>query len=480
LATVPEEHRCEWRERAEAAEARLGALEAQVEALTDRVFRKKSEKMPPVSMELERGKPVDSEETQRKRREAAAKKAELPTEQIFHTIPEEQRFCPKCGARELGRVGSGKETVEFEYVPARLIRRVHLQETLACKRCEGMLVADGPVRAIEKGHYGPGLIAHIITSKCADSIPLYRLAKQFKREGLPVTRTTMGDLLHAGARELEPLYLRLRELVPAADVVGADETPMPVLAPKQTKKGFIWTFRTENLVSLIFSPSRSGETARKVLGQSKGYLVVDGFTGYNSVTLPDRRIRVACWAHVRRRFFEAQKTAPESREMLELILELYRVEKQAAESRILGTTKHLELRRSASVAVIERIVDWLKEQKPRHPPKGPLGQAIQYTLGQWRALQRFLEDPRIPLDNNWSERALRVPALGRKNYLFFGGDEPGGHIAGLYSLVQTCEVNGIDPQSYLADVLVKVKQHPQARIDELLPHRWTTSTPNTS
>ncbi len=436
--------------------------------------------MPPVSAELERGKSADPEETQRKRREAAAKKRELPSEEVVHTVPEEQRVCPKCGARDLERVGSGKETVELEYVPARLIRRIHRQETLACKRCEGMVVADGPVRAVEKGHYGPGLIAHIITSKCADSIPLYRLAKQFQREGLPVTRTTMGDLLHAGARELEPLYLRLRELVAAADVVGADETPMPVLAPKETKKGFIWTFRTENLVSLVFSPSRSGETARNVLGQSKGYLVVDGFTGYNSVTVPDKRIRVACWAHVRRRFFEALKTTPEGREMLELILELYRVEKQAADSGILGTPKHLKLRRSVSAAVVERIADWLKEQRPQHPPKGPLGQAIQYTLGQWRALQRFLEDPRVPLDNNWSERALRVPALGRKNYLFFGGNEPGENIAGLYSLVQSCEVNGIDPQSYLADVLVKVKQHPQARIDELLPHRWSASTPNTS
>jgi transposase len=434
--------------------------------------------MPPVSSELERGKPADAEETQRKRREAAAKKEELPSEQVLHAVPDERRVCPKCGARDLEKVGAGKQTVEFEYVPAKLIRRIHLQETLACKRCEGMVVADGPIRAVEGGHYGPGLIAHLITSKCADSIPLYRLAKQFKREGLPVTRTTMGDLLHAGARELEPLNLRMRELVAAANVVGADETPMPVLAPKQTKKGYLWTFRTENLVSLVFSPSRSGETARKVLGQSQGYLVVDGFTGYNSVTVPDRRIRVACWAHVRRRFFEAQKTTPEAREMLELILDLYRVEKHAKESGILGTQQHLELRRSASAAAVERIADWLKQQKPRHPPKGPLGQAIQYTFGQWQALQRFLEDPRVPLDNNWSERALRPAALGRKNYLFFGGNGPGENIARLYSLVQSCEVNGVDPQAYLADVLVRVKHHPQARIDELLPHRWRA--PNTS
>jgi transposase len=115
-----------------------------------------------------------------------------------------------------------------------------------------------------------------------------------------------------------------------------------------------------------------------------------------------------------------------------------------------------------------------------YPPKGPLGQAIQYTLGQWRELQRFLEDARVPLDNNWSERALRLPALGRKNYLFFGGDEPGENIAGLYSLVQSCELNGIDPRLYLADVLLRVKQHPHARIDELLPHLWKASLPNTS
>jgi len=366
-------------------------------------------------MELRRDTPADAEETLRKRSESKAKKHELPSEQVFHRVSQERRFCPKCGARDLEHVGSRKQTVEFEYVPARLIRRVHLQETLACKRCEGMVVAEGPIRAVEKGHYGPGLIAHIITSKCADSIPLYRLGKQFERERLPVTRITMGDLLHAGARQLEPLYLRLGELVAAAEVVGRRRDADACPGSERDEEGIHLDVSHGEFSFACLQPVSQWREARNVLGQSKGYLVVDGFTGYNSVTVPDKRIRVACCAHVRRRFFEAQKTTPEAKEMLELILELYRIEKQSAESSILGTLKHLELRRSASAEVLRRIEDWLKYEKPRHPPKGPLGQAIQYTLGQWRALQRFLDDPRVPLDNNWAERALRLHALGRKN-----------------------------------------------------------------
>ncbi len=201
--------------------------------------------------------------------------------------------------------------------------------------------------------------------------------------------------------------------------------------------------------------------------------MVDGFTGYNAVTVPEGRSRAGCWAHARRDVFDSVKTAPVAQEMLDLILELYEVEYEAEKAGILGTTAHLELRKTESVAVLERIKGWLEAQKPKHLPKSPMGKASRYIQGQWTALTRFLENANIPLDNNASEGSLRVPVLGRHNFLFVGHDKGGENLAALYSLVATCQANGVNPQAYLADVLMRVKRHPASAIDELLPHRWS-------
>jgi transposase len=315
-------------------------------------------------------------------------------------------------------------------------------------------------------------MAHLVTAKCADSIPLYRLAKSYRRTGIPIARATMGDLFHASAEATKPLAERLLTLIRQENLVLADETPIRVQAEKKTRKSYVWTFRTGKLIAYRYSPSRSGQTPVDVLGGTQGYLVVDGFTGYNRITVPEGRIRVGCWAHVRRKFFEAKPTAPEAQQMLDLILGLYRVEHEIHQANVQGSAEHLLARRTRSAAVIAAIIDWLREQFPRHVPKGPIGEAIRYTQGQWGALTQFLSNASLPLDNNASEGALRPIALGRKNFLFVGHDEAGENIAGLYSLVATCEANGVNPQQYLADVLLRVQTHPQSRIDELLPHRW--------
>jgi transposase len=348
---------------------------------------------------------------------------------------------------------------------------MHVQETLSCRCGEGVVTAEAP-KAIEKGQYGPGLIAHVVTSKCLDSIPLYRQAKVLSRAGVPIARTTLGDLFHSAARATEPLYQRLLELIRVEEYVTADETPQRVLAEGKTRRAYVWTFRTEKLIGYVHSHSRSGETPLELLGGTKGYLQVDGFTGYNGVILPDGRVRVGCWAHARRKFFEALSNAPEAQGVLDLILELYRVEHHASAANELGSPAHLASRKEQSAAVVDSIRDWLAAEEPKHPPKSPLGQAIRYTRGQWDALTRFLDDARLALDNNASERALRTIALGRKNYLFVGNDEAGINLAGLFSLLATCEANGINPEQYLADVLPRLASHPNARLDELLPHRW--------
>jgi transposase len=308
--------------------------------------------------------------------------------------------------------------------------------------------------------------------KCADSIPLHRLAKQYQRLGIPMSRSTLNDLFHAAAEKLLPLSDRLLAAVARSDVVQADETSMKMQRPD--KRGFVWTFVADGMIAYRFAGNRSGETPRKILGGTEGTLVVDAYTGYNAVTDVDGRERAGCLAHVRRKFFEALTHAPEeARRALELILDVYRVEHEAKAPGIVRTAAHLRLRQTEGRAAMDALHAWLLEQKDRHVPKSPLGTAINYALNQWSRLLPFLDDARIPPDNNASERALRVVALGRKNFLFVGDEECGDHLAGLYSLVSTCEANDVDPFAYLKDVLLRVDTHPASRIDELLPHRWT-------
>lgn len=489
VAELDEAHHCQWRERAEglerenlALQQRVVSIEAQLALLQRAVFGKKSEKLPRLEDELRQAAgdtPRSREATLKLRQQKRQARAFLPERLVHHRLPEEARRCPACGSRDLKPLGPGKRTVLYEYLPARLERQVHVQETLACKCGQGVLTAPAP-KAVEGGQYGPGFLAHVVTAKCCDSLPLYRQAKALARVGVPVARTTLGDLFHQVAAATAPLSARLLALVREARLVHADETPQRVLDEGKTRRAYVWTFRTEELIAYVHSPSRSGTTPEEVLGGTQGYLVVDGYTGYNRVTLPEGRVRVGCWSHVRRKFFDALGSAPEAQTALELILELYRVEHAARDADTLGSPEHLRARRTQSALVLERMMAWMQEQLPRHPPKSPFGVALRYAQGQWTALTRFLEDAALPLDNNPAERALRAMALGRKNYLFVGSDEAGQNLAGLASLVATCEANGVNPEAYLADVLPRLGSHPASRLDELLPHRWSPAPADSS
>ncbi|MCP3170237.1 IS66 family transposase [Myxococcus qinghaiensis] len=463
---------------------RLTSLEGKMAALERHVFGRKTERMPTVAAELrgevvgEESKAERDEAAKVKRRERAARKAEqCPTREIRHDVPTQERRCPACGSEELKALGKGRTTEVYEYLPARFERQVHVREVLACQCGQGVVTAPAPAKVVDKGEYGPGFLAHVVTSKCADAMPLHRLAQRIERGGVPMSRSTLTDLFHLSASVLLPLSSHLLQCIASAEVVWADETPLRVLDVKKTRLGYLWTFLTQNqkgewLIGYRFSMGRAGKTPRDVLGGTTGALVVDGYTGYNAVTLPDGRTRVGCWAHVRRRFFDALATTPEAREALDFILALYRVEAQAREADVVRTAAHRELRQLHSAPILASLRAWLEDQAPRHPPKGPLGGAISYALKQWEALSRFVSDERLPLDNNRSEGALRKVALGRKNFLFVGHEAAGESLAGLYALVATCEVNDINPEEYLADVLLRVQTHPQSRIGELLPHEW--------
>lgn len=459
--------------------AKLAATLQTVEKLQRQLFGKKSEKMPRPSDELRATESEEEAEARRlaaaqKRREHAAIKDQLRKERVVIPVPPTSTACPKCGGTCDRPVGNGKSTTTIEYIPGYFVQREIIQEKRACRCGEHIVTAPPLPRPLDKSLYGPGFIAYIITMKCGDSLPLYRLAKQFLRMGIPIVRSTLNDLFHRAADKLKPLYSRLLEIIAYSEIVQADETPM--LMQRLNRKGYLWTFLTEHpdpLIAYRFAGSRSGETPSQVLGGTRGELVVDAYSGYNAVTQPDGRERDGCLAHVRRYFFDAMSTAPaEARRAMDLILAVYRVEHEALARRIVRSAEHLALRQSRSRAAMEEFHEWLLAEQPKHLPKGPLGEAIRYAINQWSALTRFLDDARIPVDNNRAESALRVIALGRKNFLFVGDEDTGENLAGLYSLVATCEANRVDPITYLQDVLMRIDDHPIHRLDDLLPHRW--------
>jgi transposase len=483
VAELPDEHHCPWREEAERLRGELGdvqgqlaALKASMEALERRVLGPKSEKVPPPEKELRKEESAEDAEARRlaaleRRRERAALKEKLRAQTVIHHLEDDQRQCP-CGGVADRPLGDGKPTYLYEYVPGYFVRQCHVQEKAACRCGRFIATADPPARPIEGGHYGAGFIAHIVVTKCADATPLHRLAKQYQRLGIPMSRSTLTDLFHAAAEKLSPLSQRLMQLVAESEIVQADETSLVMQKP--FRRGFVWTFLTDEVIAYRFAPDRSGETPLAVLGGTRGTLVVDAYTGYNRVTDVEGRSRSACLAHVRRRFFEALTSRPvEARRALDLILDIYRVEHEAKRRGIVRTPAHLELRQTRGREAMNAFLAWLEEYKDVFPPKSALGQAISYARNRGDTLTRFLDDVRIPLDNNASERALRIVALGRKNFLFVGSPDCGGNLAGLYSLIATCDLHDVDPLEYLRDVLLRVDTHPASRIDEILPHRWT-------
>ena len=455
---------------------RLTKLEHENAQLKKAVLGSRSEKskMP----RIKTSPPATPEERQKTRQERAAARTETPTVRVDHKVPDAERRCTACGNEKLTPLGDGKKTSVWEFVPARFLRVEHVQEVLRC-RCNGFVItAPGAPKVIEKGQYGASFLAHLAVAKCADHTPIYRLEKSFERQGIPIARSTMNELLHRASTILAPLWTRLLDVVRVRHVVAADETRLRIVRDKngKTKNGFVWTFGArddegELDVAYVFAEDRSGATPKTLLEGTTGVLLVDGYSGYNVVDVVSTRRRAACHAHLRRYFHEAIPTAPIAQEMLDLVAELYMAEHAADEQGLLGRSK-LEFRKTRAGPIRVRMRAWLDAQRERHPPKSPIGAAIRYADNHWDELGVFLDDERVPLDNNGSERALRRVALGRKNYLFVHDGDAGASLAGLYSLVATCEARGINPFEYLVDVLTRVQDLPASALDDLLPGAW--------
>ena len=494
--------------------AALATRDAQNARLTEQIaefqrmlFGSRSEKLPPIESEVRRiveaeeltvdGDPMpdDPSAKVRERRRKGRKKSE-PTRKKKRALRNDlpvvhERVDVAPGALPEGytlgdfrEVGEGETIRRVEHVREHLVVIEYHLQTLASKDGEHIVRAEAPAGVADGGHYGPGVYAHVVTAKCADSLPLYRIEKIMERAGCPIARSTLCSFFHRSAELLSPLYERLFEIAKADPYLHADETTLKVQHKDQCLRGWIWALLSKQAIVYTFDESRGGSVARRLLGVTNGFLIIDGYSGYNGViqnATEDRaraRIHVACWSHLRRYFFKALSTAPEARQVMDLIAKLYRVEHVAAERGLLGSAEHLALRRAESLTLVDEIERWVQGEEGKHAPKSPIGRAITYATNQRKALRRFLDDPKLPLDNNFAERGLRIFALGRKNFLFAGHVEGAQNLAVLQSIVSTCRLHGVNPYEYVRDMLIRMQHHVAADIDELLPWNWVPPDEN--
>jgi len=409
--------------------------------------------------------------------------AHLPRETRVYAPPHEA--CPSCGAA-LRPLGEDVSEV-LEYVPASFKVLRHVRPKFSCAGCERIIQAPAPSRAIERGLAGPGLLAHVLVSKYADHVPLYRQSGMYARSGVELERSTLADWVGGASRLLAPLVEALRRYVLATGKVHADDTPVPVLAPGQgqTKTGRLWTYVRDDrpagdnaapAVWFAYSPDRKGEHPGRHLADFHGVLQADAYAGFHHLYEGDRIQEACCWAHMRRKFYDLQQAhaSPLATEAVQRIGQLYDIEHEIR-GRLPEERK--QVRQTRACPIVEAMHTWLEVSDRKLSRKSEVAGAIHYALNRWTALTRYCEDGRLEIDNNAAERALRVVALGRKNFLFAGSDAGGERAAAVYSLLGSARLNGLDPEAYLHEVLTRIAGHPVNRIEELLPWHLQAASP---
>lgn len=422
----------------------------------------------------------------RKKRNAKSKRPmlrqlpeHLPREEIIHTDSLDCT-CSACGAglREIGRDVS--EVLEYEPGSFKVIR--HVRPKLACATCHTITQAPAASRPINRCLAGAGLLTHVLVGKYCDHLPLYRQSQIYARDGVMIDRSTLVDWVAAAARLLQPLADALRRYVMSAYKIHTDDTPVPVLSPGRgkTKTARLWVYARDDrpagdtspaAVWFQYSPDRKGENPQRHLKGFTGVLQADAYAGYDRLFADGQIVEAACWAHARRKYFEIHERQSKlpgtlAHQALERIGALYAIEKDI---RGQSAVERCRQRQRQAKALIEEMSRWLHDTLGRLSAKSPMALAIGYSLSNWRALTRYVNDGRIEMDNNAAERALRSVVLGRKNYLHFGSDAGGERAAVIYSLIGTCKLNSIDPHAYLRHVLECIAEHPINQVAELLP-----------
>jgi transposase len=483
-------------------EALRQKLEVEHKAVIDAIFRRyygpRSERFDPRQLllfgQLLESAPLDeasiAEEsgealtTRRIKRRDKHGRQQLPEHlerlEIEHDL--EDKACSACGS-ERTRIGA-EVSEQLEFFPANLKVLKHIRHKYACAKCDhdgynpNIETAPKPPQPIEKGLPGPSLLAYIITSKLGDHLPLYRLENIFHRQKVHIARSTMCAWMRCAGELVKPLVDLMAERIRASKVIHTDDTTVPIQSPgqKQCRKGRIWCYLGdhENPYTVYdYTSNRQRAGPAKWLENFEGYLQADAYGGYDGVFHTQNVTEVACWAHARRKFYDAQDSdSKRAAQMLALIGELYRIERNAKE---LSDVLRVAVRQEKSVPVLEKIKAWLETEKEIVLPRSPMAAAIGYAQNQWAALCAYTTQGFLNIDNNASERALKRVAIGRKNWLFAGNDAAAENHARLWSLIASCDRHNIDPQRYLTSVLAKlplIDVRDETELAQFLPDVW--------
>ena len=404
----------------------------------------------------------------------------LPRERLVHPAP---TICPCCNGTKFRKLGEDA-TESLERVPAHWKVIVHVRERLACRTCDTIVQTPAPAHPIARGRAGPHLLADVLFGKFGAHLPLNRQSDIYANEGVDLDISTLADWVGACAATLMPLRDAIEKHVLSAERVHADDTTVPVLAKSKCTIARLWAYVRDDTpfagtaasaALFHYSPNRDGAHPERHLAHYTGLLQADAYAGFNGLYVRGRKpghiVEAACWAHSRRKFFELAELqkAPIAIEAVNRIDVLFAIERE-----INGRPPDLRLaiRRERSKPLVDDLERWLRDERKKLSSKSPLAKAMDYSLKRWASFTRFLDDGRICMSNNAAERAVRGIAVGRRNWTFCGSDAGGQRAAVIYTLIETCKLNAVDPRAWLADVLARIAAHPASRIAELLPWNW--------
>ncbi|MEO0729082.1 MAG: IS66 family transposase [Pseudomonadota bacterium] len=404
----------------------------------------------------------------------------LPRERHVHDAP---TACHACGSNRIRKLGEDvSETLE--YVPARWKVIQHVREKFTCRDCESISQTPAPNHPIARGRAGPKLLAHVLYAKYRLHLPLNRQRDHYAKDGVHLDISTLADWVGACAATLQPLVERIEQHVLAAERVHADDTTVPVLAKSKCRTGRLWVYVRDDkpfagdaapAALFHYSGDRTAQHPEAHLAKYTGLMQADAYSGYNGLYVPGRAAgpitEVACWAHARRKFFdiaELQKS-PVAIEAVRKIDALFAIERDINGK---PPDERVAVRRDRSRPLVDELRSWLENERRKLSSKHRLAKAADYVLKRWSPFVHFLDDGRICLSNNAAERAVRGIAVGRKNWLFAGSDSGGRRAAAILSLIETCKLNDVDAEAWLAEVLARLADHPAKHIDDLLPWNW--------
>ncbi len=440
-----------------------------------------------VAAVIERPMAVSEETPQKPARRPLDEK--LPRERVVHAAP---CTCRHCGSAKIRKLDE-KITETLEHVPATWKVIQHVREVFTCRDCDRITETPAPSHPIARGRAGPQLLAEVLHNKYRAHLPLNRQRDLYAGQGVDLDVSTLADWVGACAATLAPIVAEIEKHVLAASDedhgsamrrIHADDTTVPVLAKGKCATARLWAYVRDDrpfgggaapAVLLHYSRDRGAKHPEQHLAGYSGLMQADAYAGYNGLYVAGRKpgmiIEAACWAHGRRKFFELAELqrAPVAMEAVRRIDELFAIERAINGK---APDERHTVRQERSKPLVDALESWLRAERAKLSSKAPVAKAIDYSLKRWRAFTRFLDDGRLCMSNNAAERAVRGIAIGRRNWTFCGSDSGGNRAAAMFTLIETCKLNDVDPRAWLADVLARIADHPAKQITDLLPWNW--------